>query len=116
MSYPQLSGYHPGYRAFTRTVLEDVPFRSNSDDFIFDNQILSQAIFRGYRIGELSCPTKYLEEASSLTFRRSVVSGLGVVKTAVAFRLAWLGWDSGTVFQGLDRRHTCMTTKDAQET
>ena len=112
----KLSEYHTGYRGFTRTVLEDVPFNRNSDDFVFDNQMLSQAIYRGFRIGELSCPTKYFQEASSINFPRSVVYGLGVLKTAVAFRLACLGWDSGTVFEGLDRGRTLTTTGAAHGT
>jgi glycosyltransferase involved in cell wall biosynthesis len=109
----KLSEYHTGYRAFTRAVLEDVPFNRNSDDFVFDNQMLSQAIYRGYRIGELSCPTKYFEDASSISFRRSVVYGLGVLKTALAFRLACLGLDSGTVFEGLGRGRPLTTTETA---
>lgn len=109
----KLSEYHTGYRGFTRAVLEDIPFDRNSDDFVFDNQMLSQAIYRGHRIGEISCPTKYFEESSSINFRRSVEYGLGVLKTAVAFRCACLGWDSGGVFEGLERRRV-RTTPGAQ--
>ena len=112
----KLSEYHTGYRGFTRAVLEDIPFNNNSDDFVFDNQMLSQVIYRGYRIGEVSCPTKYFEEASSINFRRSVVYGLGVLKTAFAFRLACLGWDSGTVFEGVNRRKPLMTAGAAHGT
>ncbi|HBA89300.1 MAG TPA: glycosyl transferase family 2 [Geobacter sp.] len=83
----KLSEYHTGYRAFSKEVLETLPLEANSDDFVFDNQMLAQVIWSGYRIGEVSCPTKYFEEASSINFRRSVVYGLGVLKTAVQFRL-----------------------------
>ena len=102
----KLSEYHTGYRGFTRQVLEDLPLARNSDDFLFDNEMLSQAIYRGFRIGEVSCPTNYLPEASSINFGRSVIYGLGVLKTAVGFRLACMGFDRGTVFKGLRRRRT----------
>ncbi len=78
----KLSEYHTGYRAFSRKVLEEINFASNSNDFIFDNQVLSQAIFAGYEIGEITCPTKYFGEASSINFRRSVKYGLGVILTS----------------------------------
>ena len=78
----KLSEYHTGYRAFSRKVLEEINFVSNSDDFIFDNQVLSQVIFAGYEIGEITCPTKYFTEASSINFRRSVKYGFGVILTS----------------------------------
>ncbi|ACM19840.1 undecaprenyl-phosphate glycosyltransferase, putative [Geotalea daltonii FRC-32] len=87
----KLSEYHTGYRAFSREVLERLPLHANSEDFVFDNQMLAQIVWFGYRIGEVSCPTKYFEEASSINFRRSVVYGLGVLKTALQFRLAKVG-------------------------
>jgi hypothetical protein len=102
----KLSEYHTGYRGFTRQVLEDLPLDRNSDDFVFDNQMLSQAIYRGFRIGEVSCPTAYFAEASSINFRRSVTYGMGVLKTALAFRLSCMGLDRGTVFEGLRRRRS----------
>jgi glycosyltransferase involved in cell wall biosynthesis len=83
----KLSEYHTGYRAFSREILERLPLEKNSNDFVFDNQMLAQIIWFGYRIGELTCPTKYFEDASSINFRRSVAYGLGVLKTAVQFRL-----------------------------
>jgi glycosyltransferase involved in cell wall biosynthesis len=83
----KLSEYHTGYRAFARKVLEDLPLEENSDDFIFDNEILAQAIYFKYRIGEVSCPTRYFEEASSIGFARSVKYGLGVLATSIKFRL-----------------------------
>jgi glycosyltransferase involved in cell wall biosynthesis len=83
----KLSEYHTGYRAFSRTVLESMPLLANSDDFVFDNQVLTQAIAFGFRIGEISCPTKYFPEASSINFRRSVIYGLGVLSTSILYRL-----------------------------
>ncbi|MBT0663428.1 glycosyltransferase family 2 protein [Geobacter pelophilus] len=87
----KLSEYHTGYRAFSREVLERLPLDANSDDFVFDNQMLAQIVWYGYRIGEVSCPTKYFPEASSINFLRSVKYGCGVLMTAVEFRLALLG-------------------------
>jgi len=87
----KLSEYHTGYRAFSRQVLETLPLAENSDDFVFDNQVLAQAIWFGFTIGEVSCPTRYFAEASSISFRRSVRYGLGVLATALEFRLARLG-------------------------
>jgi glycosyltransferase involved in cell wall biosynthesis len=78
----KLSEYHTGYRAFSREALEKINFASNSDDFVFDNQMLSQVIFAGYEIGEITCPTKYFAEASSINFSRSVKYGLGVIVTS----------------------------------
>jgi glycosyltransferase involved in cell wall biosynthesis len=83
----KLSEYHTGYRAWSRTVLERLPLLNCSDDFVFDNQIIVQAVFFGFRIGEISCPTKYFEDASSINFRRSVVYGVGVLTTALQFVL-----------------------------
>lgn len=78
----KLSEYHTGYRAFAREVLENIPFEQCSDDFVFDNQILSQIIYAGYEIAEITCPSKYFEEASSINFSRSIIYGLGVLKTS----------------------------------
>jgi glycosyltransferase involved in cell wall biosynthesis len=83
----KLSEYHTGYRAFSRNVLAELPLLENSDDFVFDNQMLAQCVFFGFRIGEVSCPTKYFEEASSINFRRSVTYGLGVLSTTLQFAL-----------------------------
>ena len=81
----KLSEYHTGYRAFSRDVLTQLPLLENSDDFVFDNQMVAQAVYFGFRIGEVSCPTKYFEEASSINFRRSVTYGLGVIATTLQF-------------------------------
>jgi len=83
----RLSEYHTGYRAFSRKVLTELPLLENSDDFVFDNQMLAQCVYFGFLIGEVSCPTKYFGEASSINFRRSVIYGFGVLATAVQFFL-----------------------------
>src|SRR5438477_3305050 len=83
----KLSEYHSGYRVFSRKVLMELPLLENSDDFVFDNQVLAQCVYFGFRIGEVSCPTKYFQEASSINFRRSVKYGLGVIATALEFVL-----------------------------
>ena len=87
----KLSEYHTGYRAFSAEVLQDLNLEANSDDFVFDNQMLSQIIFKGYEIGEVTCPTKYFEEASSINFRRSSIYGIGVLVTSLKHRLQKMG-------------------------
>ncbi len=87
----KISEYHTGYRAWSLAVLEKLPLLACSDDFVFDNQMLAQALYFGFRVGEISCPTKYFAEASSIDFRRSVVYGLGVLRTAAQFRLQRAG-------------------------
>lgn len=87
----KLSEYHTGFRAFSKEVLQSLPLEEDSDDFVFDNQFIAQAVLRGARIGEISCPTKYFPEASSINFRRSSIYGLGVLKTSIEFRLAKWG-------------------------
>jgi len=83
----RLSEYHTGYRAFSKKVLENIPLEANSNDFVFDNQMLAQAAFFDYRIGELSCPTKYFPEASSINLARSIKYGFGVVATSLKYVL-----------------------------
>jgi hypothetical protein len=87
----KLSEYHTGFRAFSRKLLETLPILENSDDFVFDNQMIAQAVMFGFRIGEISCPTKYFEEASSINFKRSMQYGLGVLATTVTFVLHRFG-------------------------
>jgi glycosyltransferase involved in cell wall biosynthesis len=87
----KLSEYHTGYRAFSRRVLCELPLLENSDDFVFDNQVLAQCVHFGFRIGEVSCPTKYFAEASSINFRRSVKYGFGVLATTMQFALQRAG-------------------------
>ena len=94
----KLSEYHSGYRAFSSTVLTTLPLLENSDDFVFDNQMLSQCVYFGFRVGEVSCPTKYFVEASSINFRRSVKYGLGVLATSIKYRLAKMGWARFNMF------------------
>jgi glycosyltransferase involved in cell wall biosynthesis len=91
----KLSEYHTGYRAFARSLLEKLPFEKNSDDFVFDNQLLAQVLWFGCTIGELTCPARYLPEASSINFRRSVRYGLGCVATALEYRWARIRGEGG---------------------
>jgi hypothetical protein len=83
----KLSEYHTGYRAFSREVLQTINFNENSDDFVFDNEMLSQIIYAGFDIAEVTCPTKYFEEASSINFRRSMKYGMGVLRVSLNHRL-----------------------------
>jgi glycosyltransferase involved in cell wall biosynthesis len=94
----KLSEYHTGYRAFSREVLTRLPLRENSDDFVFDNQMLAQCVYFGFRIGEVSCPTKYFKEASSINFRRSVQYGFGVLHTTLQFALQRAGVARYSIF------------------
>jgi glycosyltransferase involved in cell wall biosynthesis len=100
----KLSEYHTGYRAFSREVLEKLPIEENSDDFVFDNEILVQSVYFGFRIGEISCPTKYFKEASSINFQRSVVYGLGVLATAFKYFLQRIGLARFSIFDENGRR------------
>ncbi|HYK91835.1 MAG TPA: glycosyltransferase family 2 protein [Acidobacteriota bacterium] len=87
----KLSEYHTGYRAFSREILERLPLEVNSDDFVFDNQMLAQILWYGYTIAEVSCPTKYFSEASSINLRRSIRYGFGCLATGISYRLAKMG-------------------------
>jgi Glycosyltransferases involved in cell wall biogenesis len=87
----KLSEYHTGYRAFTRKVLESISLDDNSNDFVFDNQMLSQILYAGFRVGEITCPAKYFPDASSINFSRSIKYGLGCLRTAVLYRFNKLG-------------------------
>ena len=99
----KLSEYHTGFRAFRREILERLPLAENSDDFIFDNQMLAQVIFFGYRIGEISCPARYEEESSSISFRHSVIYGFGVLWTSIQFVLHRLGLVRFAIFDSKGR-------------
>jgi len=99
----KLSEYHTGYRAFSRRVLETLPLVANSDDFLFDNQMLAQAAYFGFSIGEVSCPASYFPEASSINLGRSVIYGLGVLKTSIEYRLARWRLIESPVFPRPDR-------------
>jgi len=94
----KLSEYHTGYRAFSRQVLETLDLSKNSDDFVFDNQMLAQILWHGFTIGEVSCPTKYFKEASSINFRRSVKYGFGCLATGLKFRFAKWGMGRSELF------------------
>jgi hypothetical protein len=96
----KLSEYHTGYRAFSRKVLEELQLEANSDDFIFDNQMLLQVLWHDHPIAEISCPTRYYADSSSINFRRSVQYGLGCLWTAALFRLSRLGLASTVLFPG----------------
>jgi glycosyltransferase involved in cell wall biosynthesis len=100
----KLSEYHTGYRAFSREVLTRLPLLENSDDFVFDNQMLAQCVYFGFRIGEVSCPTKYFEEASSINFGRSVKYGFGVLATTLQFTLQKAGVMHSRIFSAKGRR------------
>jgi hypothetical protein len=94
----KLSEYHTGFRAFSRHLLAELPLEANSDDFVFDNQMLAQILWAGHTVAEVSCPTKYFTEASSIDFYRSVKYGLGCLQTALAFRMARLGIINSVTF------------------
>lgn len=100
----KLSEFHTGYRAFSRRVLETLPLEENSDDFVFDNQMLAQALYFDFKIGEISCPTRYFAESSSINLRRSIRYGLGVLQTAVQFRLQRWGLFRTSIFSTNGRR------------
>ena len=94
----KLSEYHTGYRAFSRELLLRLPLKNNSDDFVFDNQMIAQIVWFGYIVAEVSCPTKYFVEASSINFKRSMEYGIGCLKTACAFRLAKMNFKKSVLF------------------
>ena len=94
----KLSEYHSGYRAFSREIIERLSLEHNSDDFVFDNQMLAQVLWHGYTIGEVSCPTKYFAEASSINFSRSLKYGFGCLATAIRFRLTRWGLSKSPLF------------------
>ena len=104
LSGAMLSEYHTGYRAFTRRVLEQLPLLENSDDFVFDNQMLAQILHQGFQIGEISCPTSYFDEASSINFSRSVKYGLGVLGVSVQLFLQRFGLREFAIFDPSGRK------------
>jgi hypothetical protein len=94
----KLSEYHTGYRAFSRKVLETIPLLENSDDFVFDNQMLCQTLYFGFDVGEVSCPALYFPDASSISFSRSVTYGMGVMETALKYACAKRGMGHFKIF------------------
>ncbi len=95
----KLSEYHTGFRAYNRKVLESLPLDNNSDDFVFDNQVLAQAVYFGFKIGEISCPTRYFKDSSSINFRRSILYGLGVLNTTLKFLMSKVGIKRFRIFE-----------------
>ena len=102
----KLSEYHTGYRAFSRAVLETLPLMENDDDFVFDNQMLAQIVWHGFFIAEVSCPTKYFEEASSINFSRSLKYGISCMITGATFRLAKMGLIKSPLFPSSKLKET----------
>jgi glycosyltransferase involved in cell wall biosynthesis len=100
----KLSEYHTGYRAFSREILETLPLEKNNDDFVFDNEMLGQIAYAGFSMGEVSCPTKYFPEASSINFKRSVKYGLGVLGVSISYRFQVWGFVKFKIFDGIIRR------------
>jgi glycosyltransferase involved in cell wall biosynthesis len=101
----KLSEYHTGYRAYHKDVLLSVPFENNSDDFVFDNELLAQICYKGYEIAEITCPTKYFPEASSINFRRSMRYGLGVLRVSFQYALQKAGIKTFRIFKPLHSKH-----------
>lgn len=99
LMHQKLSEYHTGYRAFSRQVLDAVPYHQCSDDFVFDNQMIAQIFYAGFDIAEVTCPTKYFPEASSINFKRSSIYGLGVLQTSLMYRLQKWGLGSFRIFK-----------------
>ena len=110
----KLSEYHTGYRAFSRRVLETLPLLENSDDFVFDNQMLTQCLYFGFRVGEVSCPTSYFPEASSISFGRSVTYGVGVIRTSLQCALQRLGLGQFSIFNPTGRRIEWRTARTGE--
>ena len=100
----KLSEFHTGYRAFSRQLLENLSLEVNSDDFVYENQMLAQILWYGYTVAEVSCPTKYFTDASSINFFRSVKYGLGCLQTAIAFRLAKMEIITSEIFPTIAKK------------
>jgi glycosyltransferase involved in cell wall biosynthesis len=101
LMHQKLSEYHTGYRAFSRTVLESIPFVNNSDDFVFDNEMVAQIFFKGFEVAEVTCPTRYFDEASSINFSRSVKYGLGVLRVSMQYALQKARFGKFRIFRGM---------------
>jgi hypothetical protein len=95
----ELSEYHSGYRLFTAEILQTIPYHQNSDDFVFDNEMLAQVLFHGFRLGEISCPTRYFEDASSINFWRSIQYGWGVLRVSFQYRMHRMGIIQSSLFK-----------------
>jgi glycosyltransferase involved in cell wall biosynthesis len=103
LMHQKLSEYHTGYRAFSAEVLKSINYNANSDDFVFDNQMLAQIFYQGYEIAEITCPTKYFDEASSINFERSVKYGLGVLSTSLEYFFNKLGIVKSVIFKSPEK-------------
>jgi glycosyltransferase involved in cell wall biosynthesis len=114
LTHHKLSEYHTGYRAFSRHVLEAIPYENNSDDFIFDNEMLCQIIYAGFRIGEISCPTRYTPESSSINFRRSVKYGFGVLRCSVLTYCALRGIAKSRIFNPADAAQESVNSNEVE--
>ncbi len=101
----KLAEYHTGYRAFSKEVLEYLPLEQNSDDFVFDNEMLGQITYANFQIGEVTCPTKYFKEASSINFSRSVKYGMGVLRVSITYRMHRWGLGKFKIFKNITRRN-----------
>ncbi|AEV97997.1 glycosyl transferase family 2 [Niastella koreensis] len=99
----KLSEYHTGYRAYHKDVLLSIPYNDNSDDFVFDNELLGQIFYKGYEIAEITCPTKYFDEASSINFKRSSIYGLGVLRVSFQYFFNKMGLAKSKIFKGLGK-------------
>lgn len=99
----KLAEYHTGYRAFSKEILERLPLHKNSDDFVFDNEMLGQIAYAGYEMGEVTCPTKYFDDASSINFKRSVQYGLGVLRVSLSYRIQRWGLAKFEIFEGIKK-------------
>lgn len=99
----KLSEYHTGYRAYHKNVLQSIPYQHNSDDFVFDNELLAQIFFKGFEIAEITCPTKYFEEASSINFKRSTIYGMGVLRVSIRYFLHKAGIAKSSLFNGIKK-------------
>jgi glycosyltransferase involved in cell wall biosynthesis len=104
MMNQKLAEYHTGYRAFSRQVLESLPLEKNNDDFVFDNEMLGQITMAGFDIGEVTCPTKYFKEASSINFKRSMKYGLGVMGVSISYRIHKWGWMKFKIYEGIKNK------------
>jgi glycosyltransferase involved in cell wall biosynthesis len=100
----KLSEYHTGYRAFSTEVFKHIDIEANSDDFVFDNEMTAQVFMAGFEVGEVTCPTRYFEDASSINFRRSVKYGLGVLRVSLQYRLNKMGLSKSKIFKGISTR------------
>jgi glycosyltransferase involved in cell wall biosynthesis len=99
----KLSEYHTGYRAYHKNVLQSIPYQHNSDDFVFDNELLAQIFFKGFEIAEITCPARYFEEASSINFRRSAIYGMGVLRVSIRYFLHKAGIVRSSLFNGINK-------------